>query len=425
MRSRIEMSVQTLSPVMVAEAAIEKPSAEKIQPVRSRLLRWILYGMPWVILALVAIEARLFYDPLFFSAQVAAALALFAFQVLMRRIPQTFDALWDRNLIEPKPPDRADSTTLQATLPASTDDEELARRYGDFIKNIDRWLNHRRSLLLGAVFAVLILIRAPYEYEQYVCIPNNLTASVCLDAFGRALVDSSWQFRLEIGAEGLIGFILGLMAWRMIVTARKVDELDDRFDLKLQLDHPDGAGGLAPLGTLCLWNALIITIPGIFLGGWILLMPSFKFNCPYPTAPIAACDNYLAYLPLYYFLLLVPVTFAPLTFLAPLWSVHELMIAKSAAPQRELAKLAERIDTLARDLLDRADKLDPAEGEKMVKNLEFMRQTYVSNQNIPTWPFNTQTALRFVTSQAIPILGLTPLKDPVVKVVDSLLGFFK
>ncbi len=103
-------------------------------------------------------------------------------------------------------------------------------------------------------------------------------------------------------AEHFIAFIIGLMAWRMLVIGVQVWKLGKRFDLNPQLGHPDTCGGLEPLGNLCLWNALILALPGVFLGGWIILGPSTKYGDIYTS--------------LFYKLLILPVSWGGDQFLS-------------------------------------------------------------------------------------------------------------
>ena len=403
----------------------------RLLPVRNPIPHWILYFLPWVVLVVLVIEMVLSFthqsptspdtDWLFFSAQFTAALVLFAFQMLMQRIPQVFDVLWSRDIIAPK---RIKSVTAQTPAleragpssgsdlrglqdleglaksdPNAQPDSALVRQYADFMRGVESSLNHWGSYVLGIVFAVLGVIRFPYEAGG-------------VSQFLEYLSTWSTIERLEVVFEGLIGFVLGLMAWRMLFTALQVSELDNRFDLNIKFEHPDAAGGMEPLGNLCLWNALILTIAGIFFGIWLIIGPRF---------PQYLDENgRFFYNNLYYTLLLLPIIFAPISFLLPLWSIHRLMVEKSVALKRDLDNLGESIDRLGRELLTSADELDPEVAQKKIKSLELMQQLYKSNQNIPLWPLNLSLLGKFMTAEVVPLLGLTGLGQPLLKVVDAL-----
>jgi hypothetical protein len=52
--------------------------------------------------------------------------------------------------------------------------------------------------------------------------------------------------------------------------------------------------------------------------------------------------------------------------------------------------------------------------------LDFLKVTYDQNNHFPVWPFNVQILIKFVTLQAVPVLGLTGLSQPILNVVDAL-----
>lgn len=367
------MSAEVLTPSRLAGG--RSPTSDSVsqaletfQAVRSRAARWVLRLLPWIILSwviLVEIVISKASDPMHISGMVAAALSLFASQFLMQRIPEILGTLWNRNLIASKPTTDLDganpteevlNTTANPSKPAPVEDT-----YRTFIHDVEGLLNHPGQWLIGVFFALLVLTWAHYHWYELI-------------------------------GESFIGFIIGIMAWRMIVTGVQVWQLGKKFDLTPQSGHPDKCGGFEPLGNLCLWNALIVTIPAVFLWGWIILGPGTQYG------------NF--YTPQFSKLLLVPVAWAMLSFFLPLWSVHQIMIAKRAVVRQQLDQLSKSINHLAREMLAEADELEPEEGEKMAEKLELMRQIYQQNQHYPVWPFNLGIMVKFMTSQAVPILGL-------------------
>jgi hypothetical protein len=119
-------------------------------------------------------------------------------------------------------------------------------------------------------------------------------------------------------------------------------------------------------------------------------------------------------------LLVVPIVVAAITFFLPLWSVHQNMVSRRAGVQRKLDELGQSIDRAARDLLDRADEIPLAEGEGKAKRLELMQQVYQQYRNSPVWPFNVQILLKFIGSQAIPVLTLIGVSEPIRQIVKNL-----
>jgi hypothetical protein len=320
-----------------------------------------------------------------YTGVAAAALSLFAFQILMRRIPETLDTIWNRKLIA-----NSSSPTL------------LEEQYRMFVLDVARLLNHPGQWAMGALLAVCGFARFPYTLWVDT---GGLKTKTLLSEI---LLRGTWDFRIVV-AESLLGLILGLVAWRMVITGWKVWRLGKKFDLIPQLEHPDRCGGLEPLGTLCLWNALLVAIPGTYLGYWIIMAPGIE-------------EYGYRYVALHSAMLPVPMALAALSFFLPLWSVHQEMVAhRRAEIEPRLNDLSQSINHLARQMLDRADDMEPQDFEKTATELARMRQSYQQYQRIPVWPFNRAILMKFITSQATQILSLTGLGDTVVGILADLL----
>lgn len=198
--------------------------------------------------------------------------------------------------------------------------------------------------------------------------------------------------------DSFVMFIIGVMVWRILITSVQIRKLVKEFDLTPQPRHPDRVGGFAPLGELCLWNALPLTILLVLLGGWIILIQYPPYNI-----------YYTSWAPFYWpWLVLVAVTM--IIFSWPLWSVHQAMVTKREDVQHQLAYLAQNISRQARELLDRADELEPEESEKLAKQLEVMRtdalmqQIYQQNIRYPVWPVNLGILAKFSAIEFVPLL---------------------
>ena len=83
---------------------------DTFQGIKIRILRWALWLLLCFILPIMIVIFILYYNPtdnpgvvMYISGMVAAALSLFAFQLLMKRIPETFGALWYRKIIVDNP----------------------------------------------------------------------------------------------------------------------------------------------------------------------------------------------------------------------------------------------------------------------------------------------------------------------------------
>jgi hypothetical protein len=366
---------------MVGEATIPTPLSEApsihdlvserlkaFRAVKNPIFWWLLLLLPWgIFLALLALGMVSIRQPIipagsgavmFTSGVIAAALSLLAFQVLMHRIPRVLATLSNRNLIKAK--------TFIGFAPQNdgsngNPDPQLqpSRQFLDFVSRFEYWLNYPGQWFLGLFFVFLVITWTVFVAE----FPPLGSVD-----FYAVLV------------EYPIGFVVGFMSWRMIVTGVAIWRLAEQFDLTPQLGHPDRCGGLEPVGNLCLWNALIVSIAGIHLGGCITLGLLLGPSDPYGSIAIFWTPAYSA-------LLLVPLAYALVSFLVPVWRVHQLMAANRSEVWHHLDQLGQKIDNLQRELLDRVDGLEPDEYEKLSKSLEQMRQTYQQNTKFPVWPF--------------------------------------
>jgi hypothetical protein len=316
-------------------------------------------------------------DPMYGTGLVTVIAAFVVFHVFAARIPDAFDRLPVRGVVAP---------------------EDLGR-YRRFERGVEDLMNARRGLVPGVLLAAFAIARFP-------------TAAGGIDRwlFGsgaRSLPQAGPLMLADIVAEALLGLALGLVLWRMLVVALKVRELGRTFDLRLQVNHPDRCGGFRPLGDLCLWNALLVTVPAIFLGAWVVLAPGIE---RYSTTYVGLHTGFLAFL----------AVLAPITFLAPLWSIHQSMVRESARLRVEVEQLGQQIDRLSRDLLERSETLTPDEVAALAKDVEVRQESYRRSEKIPTWPIDLGLAVKFGTSQLVPLLSLTGLSKPIVDTIGGL-----
>lgn len=412
-----EKRLPRLPPVGRRAKRQNQGKSRPLDPIKNRVLLTSLRVAPW--LAVLVIGSDLLVDlmngalPLgqsqvmFLSGIAAVAMALVAFLTLMQRIEDAFGALWRRNVVVPTEvanPDEPVASPRGPAQPLGTRAEQwLKADYQAFLDHLHAVLNSQWQWVLGISFALLVFSWSPGALVLSVLRRYPLTAAVR---------EISWYVLAAVVVEAFVAFVVGTMVWRMTVVGVEVSRLGTKFGLRPQLGHPDRCGGLEPLGDLCLWNALIISIAGVYLGGWIIILrPGL------PADPLA-----VAYVPLFLELLGVPVVVAAMTFFLPLWNIHQIMLTRRAEIRQKLDELGQSIDRSARELLDRADELVLAEGEEKSKRLELMQQTYQQCRDVPVWPFNVQTLIKFVSSQAVPLLALTGLSEPIRDVLKSVFG---
>lgn len=348
---------------------------------------------PWILIAVALIGiTEIFYYPLIFRMSqnhyfgiAAVALSLLAFQFLLKKTPETFRTLWNRMII---------NHPVSSLSDASVNPDEL---YKEFLDNFSKMMNNPRQLIAGLICGLLgsfWLIKLAFFWFSLSTVQNNPSVSSIYQFFMLSEI-LLWTITFSVG------YMVGLMVWRMVVIGLTVHKLGREFDLTLQRSHPDGCEGLAPLGNLCLWNAIIISPAGIYLSARLVLVDYFQ--------------EYL------YFLLIVVLVIAVISFFAPLWNIHKVMAGKRDEINQQLNELSQNINLLSRELLDKGNILDPKEIETIEKKLDSLHKIYKDNQRIPVWPFNTSILARLVTSQIVPLLSIIGLGQPIVEFIGNII----
>lgn len=376
-------------------------------PLRSApdwMQRWLLLAFPLVIFfgtmayAVCCSLGVLSWDLMFFSGLICIVLSLLAFRNLIQLIPLTYGDLWSQAII-----DHANSTH---------------ERWRAFIREFEGKLNHWHQGLMGLFFVLVtvgIFIVWTGGPEAFVTLMINSVRYS--EQYWWLTLEEIEVFRVFAVSMILLGSVIGLMAWRMVCLGIYVWRLGRRFNLAVQLGHPDTCGGLKPLGTLCFRNALIVTIPAIFLGFWIMF-------------PVISGVSYKYWIPIFKLLLLIPLGFAIVSFLVPLWSIHQEMVDRRNETLVQQDQLRQNIDRLTQEVLknsiDDFGTLTSSEYQTKLDQIKFMQDSYKQLQNSPIWPFDRDLVRRFIASQTIPILttlGILSEKTP--PFIQSLFEFFK
>jgi len=200
---------------------------------------------------------------------------------------------------------------------------------------------------------------------------------------------------LLIVAGGVAGSWLG----RMVGYGRLFRKALRRPDLNLRviLGHPDGAGGLEPIGDFYLYQSLTSSLPAIFLGAWMLLISLGGAS--------RLLTSYRPYLDQYLWLLPLAMLFEILVFVVPMNSVHQVM--KSWKENTFLA----RADSLSPAIAAAQDSLDSSDSEESAaarERLTQLTERYQELQKAPTWPIDSSIRRRFTWRNLgllVPFLG--------------------
>lgn len=331
-------------------------------------------------------------DPFRLTALATVIVELIIVVMLFDRVPIALRTLWERGL-----------------LGASRNGEPAPEALPKFLSGIDKHNNSGYAWWLGAALAVAGLF-ATYPVRYYFA--NNGQWPYSLEGL-------IWYYTLGNAAFVVvpIGVLVGLLAWRVGVVAWLITQLGERFELSIEPNHPDRAGGLKPLGELCLLIALLLLLPAIYLSSWGV---ATVFIQTPGTAIYAALWSGL----FKKWLALVSVA-AFVLFFRPLQSVHRQMQAQRILIQAELNELTRKIGQVSHRLRTDADSMSPEEGAKKLEGLKFMQKVYEENSRVPTWPFDWNILIRFAAAQAVPLLNLTGTSAAAIKFVESLVTFLR
>jgi len=360
--------------------SVETDEFAPIKPIRSPILAWVMKVVP--VIMVFALPLILWEDSplkvpgkeMFSTGLFSAAMALFAFQVLMNKISSIFGTLWRRG-------------SIARQKEKTKTDTKMVDAYRHFAHEVEEQLNNKYQWLMGGVFAVLVLV-------WYLPILIHL--------------GNGFIILLGLVVEVIIALLIGTVVWRMVLISWQVWHLPERYELEIQVVHPDQCGGLEPLGNLCLWNALILAVAGIYLGGWISIGPNTQF-----------AEYAEVYSPIFRVLLIVPIVLSFVSFLLPLWTTHRVMVEKKAEIQIRLDELAKSIYAESNILLNKTGNMDFENGDERNKRLSLMRSIYSQHQKIPTWPINTNIIYKFAAAQAMPVLSFVGFADPFVKIISD------
>ena len=204
--------------------------------------------------------------------------------------------------------------------------------------------------------------------------------------------------------EILAGYTAGRSLGRMAAYG-SLGTLFGRLQLSVQVrpGHLDGAAGLKPVGDLYFFQALLTSLPALFLATWWVLIPLW------PAGWYARWrEPYLA-------LLAPAIAFEVLAFLVPMWSFHTLMVRQKRHLLREADVLSACLDRTPM-FLSTPTVLPPA--EIPADRVAALTQVYWDIERMPTWPVDVKTWRRFVLNNLALVL---PLLSRAVG-AESLLG---
>jgi len=173
-----------------------------------------------------------------------------------------------------------------------------------------------------------------------------------------------------------------LIAHKALVLLDFPRNLYREFKIETKFLHPDRCGGLRPLGDLCIRFDYILLILLIYL----ILRIFFHYDIEFEVY-------------FYLFLSVAYFSIVTLIFFYPLWPIHALMKTQKRALMNKLSK---KLDPMYRELIVGRTNISAKDLEKIGK----MDMIYNRANEMPVWPFDTGSLIKFFSTVFIPILGI-------------------
>lgn len=189
---------------------------------------------------------------------------------------------------------------------------------------------------------------------------------------------------------GLFFFLITLGAFRILLIIYSLNLFFKKFKIFIKVLHPDGAGGLSPLGEFSIKLAYLIAALGIATVS-LNISNSYILNANYSGFQIT---------PYAIFLLFVYLLSAPIIFFAPIGTARAVMLT---AKQDFIIKIADQFDFEINKIMVRlSDK--PDELKNAFEKTEQLQKIYNIARSFPVWPFNSENILRFFSVISSPIV---------------------
>ena len=232
---------------------------------------------------------------------------------------------------------------------------------------------------------------------------------VAIHAATVTLMWTQWQDGLEVGGQERLTE-LGLQTLIAIVAAAWSGVYFGRFAhygalarflsnaniaLRIKPDHYDGASGLKPIGDFYLYQALVFSVPAIFLGLW--------WSVIIPLLQEQACPNIInleSWRFAIFFHWIVVMSFFYLGFIRPVLTLRQRILdTKKELIQNQVPSMQAEIDMLRERLWTGHD--NDQERIHITNHIDFYSQQVWSIRRMSGWPMDSQTRSRFLSLNAI------------------------
>jgi hypothetical protein len=293
--------------------------------IQNRPLMLLFDGVPvavvisTTIMTFAGLYTKTGVDLLYLTGGLAVVISMLFTRTLFNQFPQILLMLWRRKVLRPR--GKVESAS-----------QSIEKSFLDFVQAIPPRLNSNFGFILGTSGAIVI------GWTVWL-----LDTDILQEIYNNFQTPFSWYgvlifVRLSFLAAGFVG---GLIGWQILVIADAVSKLGKIFDFDLQINHPDGCGGLSPIGDLCLKLAYIISPLPILIGLWLVFINFYDLRylrmSPGNLDPLASTLVLLA----------IPTTaICIFSFFLPLGAVHTAMLREKSKLQIELDSISQEIHQL-------------------------------------------------------------------------------
>lgn len=270
------------------------------------------------------------------------------------QIPVLFQWLWESERLGPQ-------------------NDDLKREYQNFLQKYQKTLVSKKNSLFfsGTLVLLFFLFAAALKIPQ-------------LFFYVFAPIGSFLLFVILFTVLFWI-FLIGLVAWLLIVTSVYIGRLTQRFSIQIQPSHPDGCGGLKPLGDFCFSAVTPLIVGGLFL----TLIPLLRLDELYMVLTLAST----------FALFLVAGPLTMLTIYLAFWNIHSNMVEHK---RMYADQIGGQIKYLEKEILyNTSEQGDLAKAKTAKEKLEILQTLHPDKVSYPVWPFKATSTVLLVFSPQI------------------------
>jgi hypothetical protein len=214
------------------------------------------------------------------------------------------------------------------------------------------------------------------------------------------------------------GFVGGAFLGRVAsygLLARRLSRPGSR--LTLQPGHYDGANGLAPIGSLYLYQALLVMFPIVWLAAWWLVIPYYDTT----TCGAGIANPYLSWRVPLLVLWITSVVFLYLAFIRPVVQLKRRITAERDHLARvRLPDIRAEIDKIRANIA--SSPYSAADAAVLQGQLDALAREHWDIQHMPTWPMDRATVRQYFSVNAAGTVAPLVLKGYDIATGGSLLS---